>query len=144
MKNYNYVLVRYGEIGTKSEPVQSDMKKILRQRIEDRLKYENISFEKVSLIQGRILVKKVEEKNVAEKISNIPGVASASPVIKSKAEIKDIKEKVKNLEIGETFGVKVNKHNSDLSTQNLKEEVGGFIESLHSSSVDLDNPETWV
>ncbi len=78
--NPENLIVRYGEIGTKSEPVRSKMVKILRQRVADRLKYEGVKFETVSVHPGRIIARKIEEtEKAAETVAELPGVSSVSP-----------------------------------------------------------------
>lgn len=140
------VVVRYGELGTKSDKVRSDMTKVLRQRIEDRIKYEDESFESVSTGPGRIICTGVENpEKVAEYIAEVPGVASTSPAISTENSIEAMKQAVQQFEIGETFGIEASragKHEFD--SQDIERELGTYVVENKGSEVDLDNPETLV
>jgi thiamine biosynthesis protein ThiI len=142
----DHLLVRYGEIGTKSQPVKSQMIDSLRQRVEDRLEYEDAEYGTVSVNEGRIIVDKVgNAEELAGKISETPGVVSASPAKKTGSSIEEMKETVSGLEVGETFGVRANhsgKHEFD--SQDVDRELGDHIRNEKNSEVDLDDPETWV
>jgi thiamine biosynthesis protein ThiI len=141
----DHVLVRYGEIGTKSEPVRSRMLNTLRQRVEDRLEYEEMDFKKVVKDQGRIFVEKVAAREAAKKISELPGVASASPAEKIESDIKEMKKTTENLEVGDTFGVRASRAGDhEFKSSQVEREVGHFIREEKSTEVDLDDPDTWV
>ncbi|QKQ98302.1 tRNA 4-thiouridine(8) synthase ThiI [Candidatus Nanohaloarchaea archaeon] len=139
-----HVLIRYGEIGTKSRPVQGKMLNALRQRVQDKLEYEEIDFQKVSLGNGRIIVKTDNAEKAVEKMKNLPGVVSASPALKVNSEIEEMKEASENFEYGETFGIDATTSNTELSTLDINRELGGHVEEFTGSPVDLDNPETWL
>lgn len=141
----DHVLVRYGELGTKSSKVSSDMKKVLRQRVEDRLVYEKYEFESVSTSPSRIICSGVDRAEEAAKaVSEIPGVASASPVTKTGCGLDEIKQAVKTLEVGETFGIDANSVKGNLGSQELEKELGTYVLNLGDYEVDLDNPNTWI
>lgn len=139
----HHILVRYGEIGTKSEPVRRNMESRLRQRVEDRLEYEGFEYDRVGKHRGRIIVHEVEERAV-EAVAEVPGVSSASPALKTDASIESLKELVEQFEVGETFGVDASTANTQMSSQDIKIELGSHIEELTGSSVDLDEPDTWI
>jgi len=139
-----YILVRYSEIGTKSNYVKNKMEKVLRQRVVDRLEYEEVDHGTVSVLDGRILVEDTE-REAAEVLSTLPGVASTSPARKTEADIESIKEVVKELKVDETFGVDPNRAGDhSFSSQDVAREVGAFVEKEHGSKVDLDDPDTWI
>lgn len=141
----NRVLVRFGEIGTKSEPVRGKMLNVLRQRVENRLKYEDIEYENVPRHQGRIIVETEDAEKAAEVIAEVPGVASTSPAVRCDPDIESMKEAAEEFEIGETFGVSANRAGDhEFTSQDVGVELGGFIEQKTGSSVDLDNPDTLV
>ncbi|MFB6209109.1 MAG: tRNA sulfurtransferase [Candidatus Nanohaloarchaea archaeon] len=136
------LVVRYGEIGTKSEPVRSRMLHTLRQRVEERLEYENIEFERVSRIPGRIVARKVSNDAV-DRVGEMPGVSSCSPARTVKPEMDSIKEEVRKMEVADTFGVRVNTGGGqEMSSQQVEEEIGDFLSD--GREVDLDDPGTWV
>lgn len=139
------MLVRYGDIGTKSEPVRSNMVSVLRQRIQDRLEYEELEFEKVKHQNARIIVLTEDYKAVARAVSEIPGVASCSPAVVTGPDLDSIKSASRIFEVGETFGVEANRSGQhDFDTRDICIELGSFTEEKTGSSVDLDNPDTWL
>lgn len=141
----DHLLVRYSSIGTKSHAVQLRMKRILRQRVEDRLEYEDIEYEKVSAIAGRVIAATSEPEKAAESVSELPGVASVSPAIKTGASIDEMKEASEEFEYGETFGVDANRAGDhDFSSQDIKRELGSHVEDFSGAGVELDNPDTWL
>ena len=144
--NEEFLLVRYGEIGTKSEPVRSRMVKILRQRVSDRLDYEKIDFETVSVKPGRIIVEKIPEPmKAAEAIAELPGVSSASPAYRVEPEIEALKKITEKFEVGETFGIETNRSGDhSFDSRDVNREVGGFVAENTGAEVDLDDPETWI
>lgn len=142
MGGLNAAVARYGEIGTKSNRVQNVMVSTLRQRIEDRLEYEEIEYEKVSNKEGRIVAETHEAEKTAQIISNIPGVKTVSPVVKTQSEMEAIKEASEFFDCGETFGVRPNTGHTEMSSRDIGEKIGAYFESLTGAEVDLDNPET--
>ncbi|MFB6145184.1 MAG: tRNA sulfurtransferase [Candidatus Nanohaloarchaea archaeon] len=139
------VLVRFSEIATKSHPVRGKMLEVLRQRVRDRIVYEDFEFDGVHKAQGRIIIDTPEAEKAAEAVSELPGAASASPTIRADAELDSIKEAVRELDIGETFGVDTNRAGEhDFNSKDVNIEIGSYIEDLTGANVDLDDPETWV
>lgn len=140
-----HVVVRFGEIGSKSPQVRGKMLNVLRQRVEDRLKYDCIDFEKVSRIPARITVETEVPEKASKAVAELPGVSSASPAYRTEPEVEDIKDAVEKLEIGNSFGVDTNRSGShSVNSMELNREIGGFIEKITGAEVDLDNPDTWV
>lgn len=140
----DHLLVRYGDIGTKSAPVRGKMLKVLRQRVEDRLEYEEEKYGSVTNITGRIIVKDIRPE-AARHLAELPGVTSVSPVKELDAEIKDLKQAAKNVEVGESFGVDTNRSGEhDFSSMEVNREVGAAVEEASGAEVDLDDPETWI
>lgn len=139
-----HVLVRYGEIGTKSRPVQRKMLDTLRQRVADKLKYEDIEVEKTSQRKGRIIIETDNAGQVVEALKLIPGVVSISPAVKVDSDIEEMKNAAEKFDYGKTFGVDASTAYSDFSSMDLNREVGAHVEDFTGSSVDLDNPETWL
>lgn len=139
------VIVRFGEIGTKTSHVRRKIIDILRQRIQDVLEHQSIRFEKTSSSYDRILIEKTDASKAAKAVSGIPGVANTSPVCRTNPDIEKIKQGAENLEIGDSFGVKSNRSGEqDFDTQELNIKLGAHIEDITGASVDLDNPDTWV
>lgn len=139
------VLVRYGDIGTKSQPVRGNMLDNLRQRVQDRLEYEGIDFDKVKYKRGRIIALTSEANEAAKAVSELPGVKSCSPAKVTDPTLKSIKETCENLEVGESFGVRANRSGDhDFNSKDIQIEIGSLIESRTGAIVDLDNPDTLV
>lgn len=140
----DHLLVRYGDIGTKSAPVRGRMLKVLRQRIEDRLEYEEENHASVTNMNGRIIVKDVRPE-AAHHLAELPGVTSVSPVKELDAEIESLRKSAKDVEIGESFGVDTNRSGEhEFSSMEVNREVGSAVEEASGASVDLDEPETWI
>lgn len=135
------LLVRYSEIHKKKGRTRTRLLQTLRQRIQDRLEYENFNYGKVSTRPGRIIISNISEE-VAETVAEIPGVKSCSPAKKVSSDKDSIKQSLPD--VGESFGVRVNTSNTDFSSQELESEFGAYIQNQTDAEVDLENPETWV
>lgn len=144
MTEENQVLIRYGEIGTKSRPVQKEMLQTLRQRVQDKLEYEEIETEKISQRKGRVIVETENTGETVEALKNLPGIVSISPAVKTDSSIDSIKKASEKFEYGETFGVDATTASNPISSMDINREVGSHVEEFTGSSVDLDNPETWL
>jgi len=141
----DHVLARFADLGTKSSKVSSDMKKVLRQRVEDRLDFEQVDYELVSNTYARIICEGVSDsEEAAEYIAELPGVASASPAVKTDCSIEHIREVVDEFEVGETFGVNANSVKEDLGSQEIERKIGSHVLDNSSSEVDLDDPDTEI
>jgi thiamine biosynthesis protein ThiI len=142
----DHILVRYGEIGTKSQPVKSQMIDSLRQRVEDRLEYEDTEYGTVSVNEGRIITEDIgKAEELAEKISETPGIASTSPAKRAYSSIAEMEDAVNDLKIGDSFGVRAKRSgNHNFDSQEVEKELGDYIRKEKNSEVDLDNPDTWV
>lgn len=139
------LIVRYSEIGSKSGQVRAQMVKVLRQRVEDRLEYEDADYDTVTDIPGRIIVETGEAKELVEKVAEMPGVASVSPAHETEPEIDAIKEEAEKIEVGESFGVRANRSGEhSFDSRDINREAGSHIEELKGAEVDLDDPDTWI
>ncbi len=141
----NTVIVRYGEIGTKSGHVRNKMTHVLLQRIQDILNYKELEYTKVSSKYGRIFIDTKEALKAAKLVSKVPGVSTASPAYRAEPSIDSLKQKSEELEVGETFGVDTNnagKHS--FGSQEVNIQLGSHIEQVKGAEVDLDNPDTLV
>lgn len=138
------VLIRYGEIGTKSNTVQKQMIQVLRQRIEDALELEGLEYDKVSQKQGRVIAYVENSEKAAESLKLTPGVKTVSPAEQTEPDLDSIKQASENFEYGKSFGVRPNTGNTELSTPEIAEEIGAHVEGFTGSAVNLDNPDTWL
>lgn len=135
------LIIRYGEIGTKSEPVRTQMTSVLRQRVADRLEYEGFDC-KVGKTRGRIYAE-TGSREAAKAAAEVPGVASVSPAIETEASIEALKEASKEFEYRNTFGIKTNTAGDTISGSDIRIELGSHVEG-YGLTVDLDNPDTWL
>lgn len=136
------VLVRYSNIHRKKGKARSQFMQALRQRVEDKLIYEEIDYDKVSERPGRILIFN-SSREAAEKTAEMPGVKSASPTYTTEANIEAIKHTVP-LDFTGSFGVRVNTAFTDFSSTKLEEKIGAYIQKETGAEVNLDNPDTWI
>lgn len=135
------VLVRYSEISKKKGKTRQQLVQALRQRIQDKLDFEELQYNKVSVRPGRIFIFNTS-REAAEVLKFLPGVKSCSPAEKVEAEIDTIKEKLP--EVDGSFGARVNTRDTDYSSEELEREFGSVIQEKTGSDVDLENPDTWV
>lgn len=139
------VVVRYGEIGSKSRRVRGQMEQVLRQRVEDRLEYEGIAYSKVSHYPSRVIVKTDKAGEAARELAELPGVSSTSPAISAGTSMDELKQAAEQLGIGDSFGVDTNRSGEhEFDSRDVNREVGSYIMENFDTEVDLDDPETWV
>lgn len=139
------LIVRYSEIGSKSGSVRAQMVKVLRQRVEDRLEYEEADYDKVKDVPGRVIVEAGKPAELAGEIADIPGVASVSPAYETGPDIGSIKEEAEKIEVGDSFGVRTNRSGDhSFDSRDVNREVGSHIEEQSGAEVDLDEPDTWI
>ena len=74
---YDIVILRYGEIGIKSEQVRRKFEDLLMENIRAMLDSRNVKYEDVIRERGRIFVKTIDL--TAGTPSVMSGVVSASP-----------------------------------------------------------------
>ncbi len=140
-----HVLVRYSDIGTKSRYVRHQMTAVLRQRVEDRLEYEDISYGRVSREPGRVVAETEEAVRTAEVVAEVPGVASTSPVFRTEPDIDALKQASQEFDFGDSFGVDARRAGEhSFTSKDVEEEVGAAVEEAEEIPVDLDDPDTWL
>jgi thiamine biosynthesis protein ThiI len=84
-------MVRYGEIGIKSEQIRAKYERLLIKNIEAMLGENGIAFEDIIRERGRIFVKS-GDRRAPEAIARVFGVVSVSPVAVTGTDIKDVRE----------------------------------------------------
>ncbi|KXB05692.1 hypothetical protein AKJ50_00205 [candidate division MSBL1 archaeon SCGC-AAA382A13] len=139
------ILIRYGEIALKSEPVRKEFEKKLIRNIKSTFKNQSVN---ATTKRGRIFIKTPKIEESASKIANIPGVVSTSPTWKTKSSIEkiwNIAKKVVKKEFSKkgSFAVRSRRvGNHDYSSQELAEKLGSrILDIMPELTVDLDNPE---
>ncbi|CAD5244637.1 tRNA uracil 4-sulfurtransferase ThiI [Thermococcus camini] len=87
---FNVVIVRYGEIGTKSRQTRRWFESILMNNIREALVSEGIGFKKVEAKHGRILVKTNKARDAVDVLGRVFGIVSLSPAMEVDAELEKI------------------------------------------------------
>jgi len=146
---YTSVLLRFGEIGIKSNQTRRRMTSLLIDQVESSLREHKIPFEKVHSIYGRIYIKTNKALQAAEIASKIFGVVSTSPVIETIAEMEEILNAGELLaraefQKGLSFAVGARRIGTHVfSSQELRESLGErILEGIPELElkVNLSNP----
>lgn len=139
------VIVRYGELSLKSEPVRREFKEALIENISSVL---GAIRNDIYTERGRIFIETSRPEETASRVSKIPGVVSTSPAWKIESsfdKICELSEEVseKYFSSEGSFAVRPRRTgNHDFSSQDLANEIGErVLESNPSMSVDLDHPD---
>ncbi|OWZ84939.1 tRNA uracil 4-sulfurtransferase ThiI [Natranaerobius trueperi] len=148
---YNYLLVRYGEIGLKGKN-RSQFENLLIRNMEETLK--NIDTKKIEKSQGRLFVplngKEDQLKEVSDRITKVFGIVSVSPAMKVKSDLEIIRETalqvVKNALKDRTVTFKVDCRRADKTfpknSMELSKELGAHIlKNVNGLKVDVKKPE---
>ncbi|MFW9871030.1 MAG: tRNA uracil 4-sulfurtransferase ThiI [Candidatus Thorarchaeota archaeon] len=150
---YTAVILRFGEIGIKSDQTRRRMKNLLIAQVESALRESKIPFEKVHSVYGRIYIETQKAIEAAEVAAKVFGIVSTSPVVETIADIEEILsagEKLVRAEFkkGLTFAVgarRIGEH--PFSSQDIREQLGERIfEGMPELEprVDLSNPEQTI
>ncbi|AEH24849.1 tRNA 4-thiouridine(8) synthase ThiI [Pyrococcus yayanosii] len=86
----NAVVVRYGEIGTKSRQTRSWFERILVNNIREALISEGIGYKEIVARHGRIIVKTNEAEKATEVLARVFGIVSLSPAMEVEASLEKI------------------------------------------------------
>ena len=148
------ILVRYGEIGLKSEPIRKNLEEILRKNIIKLLRKYEIDCD-VKILHRRLLVKintKGKEDLALKLLKKVSGIVSYSPVYECRLDINEIidyaiqimKKKLKELnKDNPTFAVKTKRSNKQFpfTSMEVNKRVGEAIVEKLGLEVDLENPD---
>ena len=151
---YMEILVRYGEIGLKSEPIRKNLEEILRKNIIKLLRKYEIDCD-VKISHRRLLVKintKGKEDLALKLLKKVSGIVSYSPVYECRLDINEIidyaiqimKKKLKELnKENPTFAVKTKRSNKQFpfTSMEVNKRVGEAIVEKLGLEVDLENPD---
>jgi len=146
MQRLDAVLVRYGEIGIKSDRVRSRYERTLVSNIERMLRFCAISYDAVVRDFGRIFVKTCDSA-AARAVTSVFGVVSASPVQTSAATLDAIQSAAVRivsplLTEGKSFGIRARRTGThDYSSKDIGEVVGAAIEKATGAPVQLSTPD---
>ncbi|ASA77831.1 tRNA uracil 4-sulfurtransferase ThiI [Thermococcus sp. 5-4] len=146
----NVVIVRYGEIGTKSRQTRRWFESILMNNIREALVSEGIEFKKVEAKHGRILVKTNKAGDAVDVLRRVFGIVSLSPAMEIDAELDKINRTAlklfrrKKRELGlerPKFRVTARRITKEfpLKSPEVQAKVGEYILENEESEVDLHN-----
>ena len=86
------ILIRYGEIGLKSDVVRARFEKILMQNISEALIRNNVYIEKIVKHGARIYVFSKQLKKAIKILKDVFGIVSISPTFIIKNDMKEFKK----------------------------------------------------
>ena len=150
---YSTVLVRYGELGLKSNQTRRRMTDLLIREIKGALQNAQIPFDNIRSEWGRIFIVANQSQEAAKVVSQVFGVVSTSPVVETDAFLEDIlqtgevlaKQEFKK---GLTFAVKARRiGDHTYSSQDIREKLGERILQVLSDlelKVNLSKPQQMV
>jgi len=153
LKQYNLILIRYGEIWLKSQKVKIRMLKILINNIRTKLKKRNITFHKYQLSKdsSRVLFffKNEDIARALVVLKNVFGIYSVSPALRTSNRLENICERA--IEVGryilkkdDTFAIRVKRSGKhDYTSIDVAKIVGKTILDTFSNlelKVNLTSP----
>ncbi len=147
------VLVRYGELSLKSEPVRRFMENVLIENMKWMLKRKKIPHKGISRERGRIFIDSDFPRKVCEVLSNVFGIVSTSPVLESASEIEEILRlsmRVAEMLIGpnESFAVRARRTGThNFTSIDIEKKVGAAILNMTSglnTKVNLTQPDKYI
>ncbi|MHA2223051.1 MAG: tRNA uracil 4-sulfurtransferase ThiI [Candidatus Thorarchaeota archaeon] len=153
LADYTSVILRFGEIGIKSNQTRRRMTNLLINHVESALRENEVLFEKIHSVYGRIYIETLNAIQAAEVAAKVFGIVSTSPVVETSAEmdaILDTGEQLVRAEFkkGLTYAVgarRIGKH--PFTSQDVRAKLGERIfEGMPElePKVDLSNPEQTV
>ncbi|MBU7015564.1 MAG: hypothetical protein HXS52_07140 [Theionarchaea archaeon] len=141
----NCVVIRYGEIGTKSRRTRRRWESIFMKNIRSALEANNVEFSSIENPRGRIIVA-TRDPRAVDVIKDVFGISSISFATRGSLDLKDMKEKAwefyRRFGKGGTFRISTQRLDKQfpLTSQEVSAEVGAFIACRHVS-VDLTNAD---
>ena len=113
--------------------------------IETKVNRQEIEYEFLDKIQGRIVIKTPHSADVSKRIAEVPGVVSTSPTILTGIDMESIRIASDRMEIIGDFGVRVNRSIAHEKTSGeIEKDIGERIQNRTKASVNLRDPNTWV
>jgi len=149
---FNFLIIRYGEIGLKSTKVRRNLENILSTCILQMLQREKIGYEKLKLIptRGRLYIYTRELTPAIEVLKKCFGIVSLSPAFQIETDRKAIQEAAlkmadANLAMNESFAIQTKRTGQHpFTSQDISAEVGAYIlDNLadRKIKVNLTNPD---
>jgi thiamine biosynthesis protein ThiI len=141
------VLVRYGELFLKSEPVKRHFIGLLSRNIKKALDAEGLPHA-FDLNRGRMLVLGDEPERIASVISRIFGVVDVSVAVRTGSTLADLRSAAiaiagRNLKPGMNFAIRAKRQGvSGFSSQEMGEVIGrAVLNYIPGVSVNLSSPD---
>jgi thiamine biosynthesis protein ThiI len=149
---YKAVLVRYGEIGIKSERTRSRYERILIENIKAMLEFHRISYAGIKREWGRIFIytEANNAREIAQAASRVFGVTSSSPTAVIQPKLESIARAASDIAAeflgeGGTFGIRARRAGMhSFSSRDIAIKTGdAILEKLKPKNVkvDLNNPK---
>lgn len=128
------IIVRYKEIAVKGKN-RIDFEKYLKNSIKDCLKKNQVSFEKVIRVRGRILIFTNEQ---CDNLKYVSGISSFSYATENSFNLDSLKEKALSLYSKGTFRISCQRmQDFYLSSKDVEAEVGAYIVEKTNAKVKL-------
>ncbi|MDI6639425.1 MAG: tRNA uracil 4-sulfurtransferase ThiI [Methanocellales archaeon] len=146
--NYDAILVRYGEIGVKSDCTRRRHERILVDNIRAMLEFHEKEYSRVRRDWGRILIHASDE-SIADVIANVFGVVSTSSVITTEPHLDAMARASAELgeaiiKKGESFAIRAHKAGAhEFSTRDIGVVCGSEVYDRVKSKnprIDLSAP----
>ena len=141
------VLVRYGELFLKSEPVKRHFIGLLMRNMKKALDSEGLPH-KFELFRGRMLVLGDEPERIAAVVSRVFGVVDVSVCTRTSSKLDDLSSTAietaeGNLKSGMSFAIRAKRQGVfGYTSQQMGEVIGRAIsDHIAGARVDLSNPD---
>ena len=150
--HFNFLLIRYGEIGLKSTKVRRRLENLLSNRILQMLDRKKIQYEKLKLFptRGRLFIYTQQLNNAIEELKKCFGIVSLSPAFQIATDREEIQEAAlkmaeMSLDTNQSFAIKTTRVGQHpFSSQDISVQVGAYILTNLSDrqiKVNLTNPD---
>ncbi|MHA1264145.1 MAG: tRNA uracil 4-sulfurtransferase ThiI [Candidatus Helarchaeota archaeon] len=148
---YNFIIIRYGEIGLKSKKVRRRLEDLLLNRIIQMLQRKNISYDRIKLhpTRGRLFLYTSQITESTTELLRCFGITSVSPAFKVPSERHAICEGALKLaenlcDRNQSFAIRTKRVGQHpFTSQQISAEVGTYVlEQLRNKAlyVNLTNP----
>ncbi len=138
------IIIKYGELWLKSEPVRKQFVKRLAENIRRMLKAEKIAF---NLEKTRdMLILETRSRKAEEVLKRVFGISWFARAKETKADMKSMEKAViemgRGIKPGQTFAVRASRSDKSfhLSSMNLEGRLGNLIKR----KVNLSNPDATI
>lgn len=137
------LIVRYGEIWIKSQPVKRLFENALVRNIKAALNKNNVKYEKIVVWNSRIYIFGDIPKKLINCVKNVFGIVSFSPARVLKADIEELKKAALEEYKGGSFRITARRITKEFkfNSQQICQIVGEYVKLKTGAKVDLSNPD---